>query len=204
VKVETTVKIKDETPKLKKKADEGTFESIGKAAGAIRKTASRSIRRSKKASRPGSPPNTQTGMLRRAIRFDLGPEKKDVAIGPVNEYARTIWDLLEFGGKGKPRRLLKPRAFKIGDYGPIHLTAAKAQARDRRGRFVRATKRRYQYALLKTSAQVARANRLYAAENEARAAQNARPKNYEPRPFMGPALEKMRPRLPAFWRNSIK
>jgi hypothetical protein len=204
VKIETTVKVKDETPALKKSADDGTFESIGKAAGAIRKTASRSIRRSKKPSRPGSPPNTQTGLLRRAIRFDLGPDKKDVAIGPVNAYARTIWDLLEFGGKGRPRKLLRPREFKVGDYGPIQIVKAKAQARDRRGRFVRATKRRYAYTLLKNPAMVAKANRLYRIENEARAAQNARPKNYEPRPFMGPALEKMKPRLPAFWRNSVR
>jgi hypothetical protein len=202
--IDAKAKIVDNTPALKKSADDGTFESIGKAAGAIRKTASRSIRRSKKPSRPGSPPNTQTGLLRRAIRFDIGAEKNDVAIGPVNQYARTIWDLLEFGGKGKPRKLLKPREFKVGDYGPIKLVKAKAQARDRRGRFVRATKRRYDYTLLKNPAMVAKANRLYAAENEARAAQNARPKNYEARPFMGPALEKMTPRLPAFWRNSVR
>ncbi len=97
-----TVRTQFDKQKLKKKAETATFTSLSEAGGAVRKTAKRSIRKRKKASKPGSPPNTQTGMLKRVIRYDVTNNRTVVAIGPVNEIAGRIWNLHEFGGVARP------------------------------------------------------------------------------------------------------
>jgi hypothetical protein len=185
---------------LQKKADAATFKSIGQAAGTVRKIASRSIRRSKNPSQPGNAPNTQTGLLRRAIRYEISKGRDGAVIGPVNDYARTIWDALEYGGRTRPRRKLKVYKHRVGDYGPVEILSRRKNGKDAKEwqtrDFVRVK--------LRTAKQAARADRLIAAENEVRAKLAARPIEIQARPFMGPALEKVKPRLPDFWRNSVK
>ncbi len=79
--IKITVRTQFDKQKLKKKAETATFTSLSEAGGAVRKTAKRSIRKRKKASKPGSPPNTQTGMLKRVIRYDVTNNRTVVAIG---------------------------------------------------------------------------------------------------------------------------
>ncbi len=57
-------------------------------------------------------------MLKRVIRYDVTNNRTVVAIGPVNEIAGRIWNLLEFGGVATKRRKLKPHRFKVGEHGP--------------------------------------------------------------------------------------
>ncbi len=116
--IKITVRTQFDKQKLKKKAETATFTSLREAGGAIRKTAKRSIRKRKKPSSPGSPPHTQTGMLRRVIRYDISNNRTVVAIGPVNEIAGQIWNLHEFGGVATKRRKLKPHRFKVGSTVP--------------------------------------------------------------------------------------
>lgn len=190
VSTRTTVRMKPE--QLKKKAAEGSFRSLRHAAGAVRLTARRSIRRRKKASQPGSPPHTQSGNLKRSIRYEVTQD--DALIGPVNEFGGRIWNLHEFGGMGRPRRLLKPHRFKPGEFGPVRV-------RRRGAKPTQATS--FHRARLRTTAQAARATRLIEEENQRRTG-GPGPRRYPRRPFMGPALEMMRPRLPKFWRNSVR
>jgi len=187
--IKVTVKTQFDKQKLKKKAETATFTSLRHAGGAIGKTARFSIRRRKKSSKPGSPPHTQTGMLKRVIRYEVTNNKTNVIIGPVNEVAGRLWNLHEFGGVATKRRKLKPHRFRVGEHGPIRATQHGAKTK-----FARIE--------LRTAAQANRATGLIAEENERRS--DNRPRHYPKRPFMKPALEANRSRLPTFWANSIK
>lgn len=187
--IKLTVRTRFDKTKLKKKAETATFTSLRHAGGAIRKTASFSIRRRKTSSKPGSPPNTQTGMLKRVIRYDVTNNKTEVAIGPVNEIAGRLWNLHEFGGVARKRRKLKPHRFRVGEHGPIRVKHQGAKTK-----FARIQ--------LRTAAQANRATRLVAEENERRS--DNKPRHYPKRPFMKPALDANRSRLPTFWAKSIK
>ena len=175
--------------KVRKQVKQANFKSLEHAGAAIRLTARRSIRRRKVPSRPGTPPHTPTGMLKRVIRHGVTPDKTQVVIGPINEIAGRLWNLHEFGGVATRRRQLKAMRFRVGDFGPVV-----AEQSGFKTRFVRAK--------LQTEAQANRATRLLTEEIERRA--STRPRKYPKRPFMGPAFEKMKSRLPRFWANSVK
>lgn len=117
--------------KVKRKANDGTFRSLGHAAATIRLIARRSIKRRKGPSKIGQPPHTRAGMLKRAILFFVDKARGYALIG-VSE------DILD-------------------DAGMPH---------EHGGRF--------------------------------------RKETFGKRPFMLPALEKAKPRLPTFWANSIR
>lgn len=72
-----------------------------KASGFIRIVAKRSIRKRKKPSRPGSPPHTQTGKLRRAIRFDVDRIRMESLIGPDAAIVGESAGAHEHGGNYK-------------------------------------------------------------------------------------------------------
>ena len=179
-------KTKFHTSTLKRKVEQASFRSLGHAGGAIRLTARRSIRRRKKPSRPGSPPHTQTGRLKQSIRYEANKSLPDVVIGPVNEIAGRLWHLHEHGGIARKRKRLKRHRFRAGEFGPVRVKQP--------GKFARAR--------LQTAAQANRATRLIEQENQRRGA--IRPPRYPKRPFMRPALDANRSRLPKFWRDSVK
>ena len=111
--------------------------------GAFVRTASRSsIRTRKRVSRPGEPPSSHTGLLKRFIFFVYERQRHSVIVGPVrlNQKAGEAPSTLEFGGPSKvfDRRLRRIR--------PIQIKA---------------------------------------------------------RPYMRPALEKERAKLPPLWANSV-
>jgi hypothetical protein len=187
--IAVTAQTKFDSAKLKQKSHQANFRSLGHAGAAIRLTARRSIRRRKKSSQPGSPPHTQTGSLKRSIRYEVNKSKPDVVIGPVNEIAGRIWNLHEHGGVSKKRRLLKRHRFRVGEFGPIRVKQPGYTTKFTRVR-------------LTSAAQAARATRLIEAENERRGSTG--PSRYPKRPFMKPALNINRSRLPTFWHNSVR
>lgn len=173
---------------LRRKTETATFRSLGHAGGTIRKTAYRSIRRRKNPSRPGSPPSSPTGRLRRSFRYEVDRRAPGVVIGPINEIAGRLWNLHEFGGVGKPRKL-KRHKFRVGQYGPIRVKTLGNAAKFARIKLL-------------TAAQASRATRLIEQENQRRGA--IKTARYRARPFMKPALDKHRGQLPKFWRDSVK
>jgi len=173
--IKITVRTQFDKQKLKKKAETATFTSLSEAGGAVRKTAKRSIRKRKKASKPGSPPHTQTGMLKRVIRFS---SKDSCSACSAKTKASKRYS-----------SLIKPHRFKVGEHGPI-----RAKQHGSKTKFARIE--------LRTAAQANRATRLIAEENERRS--DNKPRHYPKRPFMKPALEANRSRLPTFWANSVK
>ncbi len=174
---------------IQRQVQHASFRNLGHAGAAIRLTASRSIRKRKKPSRPGAAPHTPTGHLRRVIRYSVDKGNDNVAIGPTNEYSKSIWNLHEFGGSIRPKpRLIEPKTFRVGDFGPVRKLGRKRFARRR----------------LTTLAQAERAARLIAEENDTLVADSKKRRRYPKRPFMGPALEKLKDRLPKFWKDSVR
>ncbi len=194
-KIKLDVKTKGKSRAVKKKMESESFKSLKHAGGAIRKTAIRSVRRRKKASSPGSAPSTRTGHLKRIIRFET--DETSVDVGPTNEFEKTIWPLHEFGGTAKGKKLEdKSKLLKVGDFGPISATAAKKKRSGSSGDKVVRVK-------IQTQAQAARANRIQAEQFGKAAARAAADRKYPKRPFMGPALQKMRDRLPSYWKGAL-
>jgi phage gpG-like protein len=122
---------KNSFDKVKAKAQQGKFKSLGHAAASIRLVARRSIRRRKTAAMPGTPPNTRRGQLKRSIMYAIDKQRGMAIIGPDFEIIGNSAKAHEFGGRFRKER-------------------------------------------------------------------------YPKRPFMGPALEKVKDRLPAMWANSIR
>jgi len=129
-------------PKVMNAVDKGTRRVFSRFGAFVRTEARHSIRKRKRASKPGEPPSSHTGLLRRFIFFGYERLARSVVIGPVklnskNTGAPHVLEeggstQLSFGTRGKQRRI-----------------------------------------------------------------------NVKPRPYMGPAFEKVEPRLPEMWRNSV-
>lgn len=78
------------------RAKAGSLPSVGYLISTIAK---QKIQRSKEPSQPGSPPTTRKGLMRRAIRYAVAPDKQSVAIGPVASLVGQAGMAHEFGGK---------------------------------------------------------------------------------------------------------
>ena len=134
-----------DTKKVRSAVDKGTRRVLGKFGAFVRTAARSSIRRRKRISRPGEPPSSHTGLLKRFIYFGYDTQRKSVVIGPMPLNAK-VGDA--------------PHALEHGGFS----TVAEGSRRSRR-------KRRVEIAA---------------------------------RPFMGPAMEQERPKLPAMWAGSVR
>lgn len=94
----TRVRTIDETRNVTRAADKANFKNLFQAAAYIRTTARRSIRKSKKASTAGTPPNTRAGQIRNAIVFAVDRQRESAVIGPTVERVGTSGSAHEHGG----------------------------------------------------------------------------------------------------------
>jgi hypothetical protein len=89
--------------------DKATRRVLSKFGAFVRQTARRSIHRRKRPSRPGQPPSSHVGLLKRRIFFGYDREKRSVVIGPapINQRSpypgTTVPELLEEGGRVRRR-----------------------------------------------------------------------------------------------------
>lgn len=88
-----------DSPKVMRAVDTATRKALSRAGAFIRTTAKSSIRSRKKISKPGNPPSSHTGILKRLIFFGYEPAGRTVVIGPVAHGKGEAPSLLEFGGK---------------------------------------------------------------------------------------------------------
>ena len=125
--------------------DKAARRVLSRFGAYVRTTARHSVRKRRAISRPGKPPSSHTGLLRRFIYFGYDRGRKSVVIGPqrLNQKVGDAPAALEHGGVS---------------------TAVEGLRHRRRKRRVRIIAR----------------------------------------PFMGPAFEKEKPKLPSMWANSIK
>ena len=81
-------------------ADRATRRVLSRFGAYVRTTARHSIRKRRATSRPGKPPSSHTGLLRRFIYFGYDRGRKSVVIGPqrLNRKAGDAPAALEHGG----------------------------------------------------------------------------------------------------------
>jgi len=84
------------------RVDSATRKVLSKFGAFVRRTAKGSIRNRRKASPPGSPPSSHTGLLKKFIFFGYDPGQRSVVIGPTRLDRRghgQAPSLLEHGGQ---------------------------------------------------------------------------------------------------------
>ncbi|MEM8738086.1 MAG: hypothetical protein AAGG38_06360 [Planctomycetota bacterium] len=104
----------DRSGKVLQEIDRAKRRTYSKAGSFVMTTARRSIRTRKSLSRPGAPPSSHDGSLRRGIFFGYDRPRDSVVIGPRAEWSKrlpggkTQPEVLEFGGTVAGRgRLVK-------------------------------------------------------------------------------------------------
>ncbi len=87
--------------KIKKKVDARTRKVLSKFGAFVRQTSRKSIRKRKGTSKPGRPPFSHTGVLKRFIYFGYDSDRRSVVIGPVIAPSKLgkAPATLEHGGK---------------------------------------------------------------------------------------------------------
>jgi hypothetical protein len=189
--IDVKVRIKSETGKVARKVKAANITSLGHAGAYIRGIAKRSIKVSKEPAPPGHQPHTRKGRLKKAIFYGVERERQGVVIGPTASGVGQIGHTHEFGGTEPPKKRKGRKAnfrLQVGGHGPIDVEGGKPVV-------VR----------LKTDRQVARAQEVAQSLSPSQGGpESKRPRRYPPRPFMGPALEISKTRLPRIWANSVR
>jgi len=125
--------------------DQASRRVLSRFGAFVRQRARSLIRTRRAASRPGQPPSSHEGSLRRLIFFGYEPGTKNVVIGPTPFTSSPSADLLEQDHKaGGVRRIRRRRGGKT-----VTMT-------------------------------------------------------YRARPFMGPAMDAEKPKLPGMWAGAVK
>lgn len=178
---------------------------LPKSAARVRMIARRSMRyvsaKSQVVSAPGQPPRARRPKpwVRKFLFFYFDSATHSAVIGPARlpDSTDAPHDL-EFGGyvhRANPRR----RKRNVGGSGEIRVGGRRSRTtkrvRDWRGKTHQVT-----YARLHQASQAARANELNEQLYGPEVIQGTR----APRPFMGPALDRERPRIPDLFADSVR
>lgn len=94
--------------------DAGTRKALSKFGAFVRRRAKSSIRKRRRISRPGEPPSSHTGKLRKSIYFGYDAQNKSVVVGPTKWSSSNAQALLEYGGIGRKKTrgaLYRPRPY---------------------------------------------------------------------------------------------
>ena len=181
------------------------FEGLKRNAFYLRRVARNSIRRKKSPSKPGQPPRSVRGDLKRGIWAVL-EGRGSAVVGPVKYgWGTEAPSTLEFGGESVIDRSVKR---KVGDGGEVRVVSGAAAGikRDSSGKFLSTSQRgkevmpgvRVVFAKMRTQRQADRAtaiNRSIFGRRTVRVAE---------RPFMAPGLEKSLPKLAPMWSMSVR
>lgn len=87
--------------------DRATHQALSRAAAFIMVRARQSIGKRKRISKPGEPPSSHTGHLKRLIRFGYDRQARSAVIGPLAARSRVA-DVIEYGGRSRIRRPGRP------------------------------------------------------------------------------------------------
>ena len=92
-----------DSKKVISKTDKATRRVLSRFGSFVRRTAKQSIRKRKEESKPGTPPHSHEGLLKRFIFFGFDFSKKSVVVGPalinIPDQRPKGLDALEHGGK---------------------------------------------------------------------------------------------------------
>jgi len=89
-----------DAPKVARAVDKATRRVLGRFGAFVRTAARSSIRKRKRISRPGEPPSSHGGLLKRYILFGYDQARRSVVIGPMklNQKVGNTPEALEHGG----------------------------------------------------------------------------------------------------------
>lgn len=164
------------------------FEGLKRNAFYLRRVARNSIRRRKEPSKPGQPPRSVRGDLKRGI-YAMLDGRGSAVVGPVKyDWGTGAPNTLEFGGETVIDNSVRR---KVGDGGEVRVVSGRAGKEVRPG--VRVV-----FAKIRTQAQADRATEIN------RAIFGPRKVRVADRPFMAPALEKSIPKLAPMWAMSVR
>lgn len=181
------------------------FEGLKRNAFYLRRVARNSIRRKKSPSKPGQPPRSVRGDLKRGIWAVL-EGRGSAVVGPVKYgWGTEAPSTLEFGGESVIDKSVRR---KVGDGGEVRVVSGAAAGikRDSSGKFLRASQRgkevrpgvRVVFARIRTQRQADRATEIN------RSIFGPRTVRVAERPFMAPSLEKSLPKLAPMWAMSVR
>lgn len=105
---------------VQREVEKKTRKAMAILGAVTRNEAAQSIKRRKKPSRPGEPPSSPTGKLKRTIRYELDRGGKSVVIGPVKTNPGYVPYILEVGGTTAPSRYIAPAT--VGVHAPIRMS----------------------------------------------------------------------------------
>lgn len=123
-----------DAPKVVAAVDAATRKVLSKFGAFVRTAAKSSIRKRKRASAPGSPPSSHTGLLKKFIYFGYDTAARSVVIGPVRLASGDTPERLEYGGavtlkKDTVMRVGKPGRDKSGRFTDSPRVVVKAGTR---------------------------------------------------------------------------
>lgn len=106
-------------PKVKAAVDRAARKNLSKAGAFVRRTARTLIRKRKRSARPGEPPSSHEGGLRKGIVFAYEASTESVIVGPLryNQSGGRVPSLLEFGGS-ITRKNLRTKKRERQSYAP--------------------------------------------------------------------------------------
>ena len=101
---------------VQRKVQSTTRKVLSRFGAFVRRTARSSIRKRKRASKPGSPPSSHTGLLKRFIFFGYDRSQASVVIGPQRLSKKGKGQaprLLEYGGSYRIKRRGKRKQVRM-------------------------------------------------------------------------------------------
>lgn len=93
--------------RVRKAVDRAKRRELARAGGFVRQVARRSIRKRRAISKPGQPPSSHEGSLRRFLFFAWDSRTESVVVGPASFRGSRAPELLERGGKAEVRRITR-------------------------------------------------------------------------------------------------
>lgn len=199
------VTISDLSHNVVKAAQAASAKALRKAGAKIRAIARNSIKISPNKSEPGRPPHSRKGKLRDAIVFNVEPDAGILTVGTNSGDVGKLGGTHEHGGTEPPKKAapLGRRAnwlLHVGGHGPILYAAG-------RFRFAKLTSQKQVERAVVVARDIAASNPGFAglSDKTSEAVLSApTERHYPPRPFMEPAFERVRPKLPDLWAGSVR
>lgn len=107
-------------PVIRRYLDEKARRALNVLGSVTMHEARRLIRRRKRPSKPGEPPSSPTGVLKRTIFYAYDPSTRSVVIGPLKTQAKSnVPQILEYGGYTERLRSWTPA--EVGKHAPIRV-----------------------------------------------------------------------------------
>jgi len=194
---------------VRKLVDRQGLRALSVLGAVARREAQRLIRRRLRPSRPGEPPSSPTGRLKRTIAYAVDRATRSVVIGPIYIQRGDVPRTLEQGGMSRTDPRWTPA--RVGTYAPIRYARTREQIGGRRQWAVLGT--RYQQGagtsrvkwwtartLIRTQAQADRANRIL---ETILGPQGGRTVYIAPRPYMSRALAHVLSRAESILRTVL-